>query len=115
MVTADGLTGDGELTKIDPVFSNEEDMTFERLFFETALERAKKKKLSKRAIAKMLFWEHSNPERAMQALQGKTSSGKPQRLTLAEAYRLANIIGEDFAKYCTMIEYKMAGEESTRF
>ena len=70
----------------------------ERKFLEYVLNEAKARNISQRQIAIRTLLEGrktiKSAERALYAMMGSTASGTPQRITLCEAERMANLLGE---------------------
>lgn len=83
---------------------------FERKFVEYSVAETLKRGGTKREFAAAVFKDRSMPERALQAVEkgGHPSmKTKPQRLTLAEAWRAAEFLGYDFPSYVVLIRGEM--------
>ncbi|MDY0042427.1 MAG: hypothetical protein RBS57_19125 [Desulforhabdus sp.] len=80
---------------------------FERKFIEWAVEETLRRGHTKREFANYVFRDRSTPERTLQAVLKGAAPGKkmkPQRVTLAESYRIADYLGYKLPIYTAMIE-----------
>lgn len=81
---------------------------FEALYIAEAVRIAVEElKLTKKELASRVFLERKDPERVLYSIIGTNKTGKPQRLSLAEAYRLAEVIDKPFPEFCWYVDRKL--------
>jgi hypothetical protein len=87
---------------------------FERIFLETILEMMEESKLNKSELARASFPYRSDPGRALRAMITRNRLGKPQKITVRDAYNFANALGKDFAFIVHMARQKMLHAEEVK-
>lgn len=91
-----------------------EELLYERRYLAIAFEIAKKQKMTKTQFAARLFPNHKDKLRRLNAMLGKTKTKRPQRLTLAEALRIAKTINYDFSSFCHYVRTDLEGAKAAR-
>lgn len=80
-------------------------MSFERFFVEAVSQRLEKLGMSHREFGMRLLGE--NGARLWLRVRNPNNSDKPRKLTLEEACRIAEILGEDFPSLVWKISQEM--------
>jgi len=103
-------------TKADASEERDAGGDFERVFLETVLEMMEESRINKSELARASFPYRSDPGRAFRAMVTRNRLGKPQRITLRDAYNFANALEKDFSFIAHMARQKLlhAKELKTR-
>jgi len=111
--------GDAEMErggsgKVDAPDERDAGGDFERIFLQTILEMMQESRLNKSELARASFPYRSDPGRAFRAMITRNRLGKPQRITVRDAYNFASALGKDFAFIAHMARQKMLHAEELK-
>lgn len=73
---------------------------FEREYIRLVTEQAKKRGLNHSQFARLAFGTDTSPEVKWRQIRNTSKTGKPQRLSLADACRLAEALDQYFPSLC---------------
>ena len=80
---------------------------FERKFFEMVTRDAEAAGITWSELSRRVAKGRSDKRRMLYAVKGTTTTGRPQRIRLSDAYRMVEALGKNFPEYMLYVNAEM--------